>query len=424
MSDLVAALRERGLVEAVSDEEGLRRALQERRITLYAGFDPSAESLHIGNLMAILFLMRFQRQGHRPIVVVGGGTGMIGDPSGKSQERQLLTLDQLERNLAGIRRQLERFLDFDAAENAVLIVNNYDWLSRWSIIDFLRDVGKHFPLGYMLAKESVRRREEIGISYTEFSYMLLQAADFLHLFQEYGCELQVGGGDQWGNITAGVELIRRSLGETAYGLTSPLITTATGVKFGKSEAGAIWLDPEWTSPYQFYQYWLNVDDRDAVRYLQYFTFLPQERIQELAGAIAEHPERREAQRVLAEEVTALVHGPEALASAQRASQMLFGGEVRGLSDQALAEVFQEAPSTTLPRARLEQGIPILDLFTETGLAASKGEARNLIRGGGAYLNNERVADEALALTPAQLASESMLVLRSGKKKYHLVRFAG
>ena len=424
MEDVLQAMQERGLLEAVSDEPALRQALRARRVTCYAGFDPSADSLHIGNLMAIIGLMHFQRGGHRPLAVVGGGTGMIGDPSGKTQERPLLTLDEVERNLAGIRAQLARFLDFAAPDNPALLVNNYDWLGRWSVIDFLRDVGKHFPLGYMLGKESVRRREDAGISYTEFSYMLLQAADFAHLYQHFGCECQLGGGDQWGNITAGIELIRRSLGGAAYGLTVPLLTTASGVKFGKTEAGAVWLDAERTSPYQFYQYWLNVDDRDAVRYLGYFTFLPMARIAELEQATREHPERRETQRELSQEVTRLVHGAEALAGAERASQVLFGGQIQGLSDRVLAEVFQEAPATALPRARLEQGLPLLDLLTEAGLAPSKGEARNLVRGGGVYLNNERVDDERLVIGTAHLASEHLLVLRTGKKRYHLLRFAG
>jgi len=422
MPDLLDDLHQRGLIEAITDEAGLRRLIAAGPVTCYAGFDPTADSLHVGHLMAIVTLMRFQRAGHRPIAVVGGATGMIGDPSGKSEERNLLTLEQVEANMDGIRAQLEHFLDFGTPETGAIIVNNYDWLGSWSIIDFLRDVGKHFPLGYMLGKESVRKRVEAGISFTEFSYMLLQAVDFAWLLREYDCRLQLGGGDQWGNITAGVEYIRRSTGETAYGMTTPLILTASGVKFGKTEAGAVWLSAERTSPYQFYQYWINSDDRDVVRLLNYFTFLPHERIAELAAAVAEHPERREAQRVLAEEMTNLVHGPEALRAAQQASAVLFGGEVRGLGDQVLREVFGEAPSTVLPRERLRAGIPIVDLLAETGITSSKGEARNLIRGGGAYLNNERVMDESRTVTPADLAGESVLVLRSGKKKYHLVRF--
>lgn len=421
MENILPALKARGLVEAVTDEEALGRELASRMVTVYAGFDPTADSLHVGHLLAVMMLLRFQRAGHRPIVVIGGATGMIGDPSGKSAERVLLTQEVVDRNLVGMGAQLERFLDFGEAPNAAIMVNNYDWLGKWSIVDFLRDVGKHFPLGYMLGKDSVRRREEAGISYTEFSYMLLQAADFAELHRRYDCTLQVGGGDQWGNITAGVEYLRRSAGVTAHGMTTPLLMTASGVKFGKTEAGAVWLSAERTSPYQLYQYFLNADDRDVLTYLNYFTLLSDERLAELARAVAERPERREAQRVLAEEVTRLVHGEAALAGAQRASQVLFGGEVAGLSDQVLAEIFADAPSIELPRARLAAGLPLLDLLVEARAVGSKGEGRTLIRGGGLYLNNERVTEEGMVLTEANLASEHALVVRAGKKKYYLVR---
>jgi tyrosyl-tRNA synthetase len=422
VANIMKTLSERGLVSHKSDPQLEEKLAQP--VTLYAGFDPTAESLHIGNLLQIILMMRFQRHGHRPIAVVGGATAMIGDPSGKSEERNLLDNETIGRNLAGIKKQLERFLDFECEPNAALLVNNADWIGEFSFIDFLRDVGKYFRLGEMLGKESVRQRlqSEAGLSFTEFSYQLLQAYDFLHLSRKYDCFLQIGGDDQWGNITAGIELTRKKDGRTIYGLTSPLITTASGQKFGKTEAGTVWLDAERTSPYEFYQYWIRTDDRDVIRLLNYFTFLPIEQIAELEKDVAEQPEKRCAQQVLAQEVTKMVHGDKQTQLAQNASQVLFGQEVKGLSDRDLKSIFADVPSTSMSRQRLEEGIALIDALCDTGLAGSRGEAKKLIKAGGAYVNNVRVAKIDHQLNASSLASETILVLRSGKKKYHLLKF--
>ncbi|HVW37637.1 MAG TPA: tyrosine--tRNA ligase, partial [Pirellulales bacterium] len=340
MTDIFAELAWRGLIHHTTDNEKLPGWLAEKSRTLYAGFDPTADSLHVGHLVALMILRRFQRAGHRPIAVVGGATGMIGDPSGKSEERKLLSLDELKSNVAKMEAQMRSFLDFNAGEKSALLVNNYDWMSRFSYLDFLRDVGKNFPVNVMLAKDSVKsrlERSDVGLSFTEFSYMLLQAYDFVYLNEHYGCELQVGGSDQWGNITAGIDLGRRMRSAQLYGMTCPLLTKSDGTKMGKTESGALWLSPARTSPFAFYQYWVNVEDADAGKCLRFFTDLPQEEIEALDAVRAQDPGRRESQRRLAEEITRLVHGPAGLAKAQRATEILFGAEIDRLSDDELGE---------------------------------------------------------------------------------------
>jgi tyrosyl-tRNA synthetase len=405
--------------------EGLRDALATGRVTGYIGFDPTADSLHVGSLLPIMALARFQRAGHAPIAIVGGGTGLIGDPSGKTQERQLLTSEQVEKNVAGIRQQLARFLEFDdAAANAARIVNNADWLVPMPLMTFLRDVGKHFTVNYMLQKESVKRRleQEEGISYTEFSYLLTQAYDFVQLFDRTGCTLQMGGSDQWGNITAGIDLIRKLRGAKAHGLVLPLVTSSAGVKFGKTEAGTIWLDPARTTPFRFYQFWLNTDDRDVVRYLKFFTFFDEPRVGELARAVAERAERREAQRALAAHVTELVHGEPQRARAEQASALLFGGDVRQFSKDDILMVFDDVPSTDLdPSAFGPDGIPLAKLITASGLEPSSSAAMRLIKGGGFYVNDERIANEKARLTAGQAIEGEIFVLRKGQRDRRIIR---
>lgn len=426
MHDLMEELRWRGLVSQTTDDEGLGGWLMERPRTVYAGFDPTADSLHVGHLVALMVLRRFQKGGHRPIALLGGATGMIGDPSGRSEERALLSPEVLQANVAAIAGQLCRFLDFGGGPNAALMVNNYDWMGRFSYLDFLRQVGKHFPVGMMLAKDSVRSRLERppgGLSYTEFSYMLLQAYDFFYLYEQFGCEIQVGGSDQWGNITAGIDLVRRLRGVQLHGMTCPLLLKSDGTKMGKTEAGAVWLAPEKTSPYRFYQYWINLPDADVGRCLRYFTDLDRETITALEARHAQNPEMRQAQRRLADELTRLVHGQEGLSIAQRATEVLFGAEIHELTDAQLAEIFADVPSKQLPRDRLSgQGLPLVDALVEAGLATSKAEARRLISQGGVYLNNRRVRQIDTRLRPADLAGQTVLVLRCGKKTYALLQF--
>ena len=412
----------RGMIYAGT--EGVRDALASGPVTAYIGFDPTAPSLHVGSLLPLMALARIQRFGHSPIAIAGGGTGMIGDPSGKTQERQLLTLAQIDQNLIGIRAQLERFLDFEAPANPARIVNNADWLATLGLMPFLRDIGKHFTVNAMLARESVKRRieSEDGISYTEFTYSLLQAYDYLTLFDRYGCTLQLGGSDQWGNILAGADLIRKLRGGKAHGLVMPLVTTTSGVKFGKTEAGAVWLDPARTSPFRFYQFWLNTDDEDATRYLKYFTFLGRDAIAALEERVRAAPERREAQRELAREVTRLLHGDEGLARAERASSVLFGADLSALRQEEVLEVFDDVPSTELRRAELEgEGKALTDLLVLTGLASSKGEAARLIRQGGVYLNNRRVEGDRERATAERAIGGELLVLRKGGRQNHVVK---
>jgi tyrosyl-tRNA synthetase len=428
LHDIISDLRWRGLIHQTTEEEpALARWLGDRSRTLYAGFDPTAESLHVGSLLPLLLLRRFQKAGHRPIAVVGGATGMIGDPSGKSEERKLLSVEALRANIAGIETQMRQFLDFETGPRQALLVNNFDWMSRFSYIDFLRDVGKNFPVNVMLAKDSVSarlERQDSGMSYTEFSYMLLQAYDFVHLNEQYGCELQVGGSDQWGNITAGIDLARRMRGVQLYGLTCPLLTKSDGSKMGKTESGTVWLSGARTSPYQFYQYWINIEDADAGKCLRFLTELSREEIESLDAVRAVDPAKRESQRRLAEELTRLVHGEAGLTAARRATDVFFGAEIRELSDRQLGEIFADVPSKELPRSRLEgDGLSIIDALAESSLAKNKSDARRTIEQGGAYVNNRRVDSIEVKLSAKDLASETVIVLRSGKKKYGLLRFS-
>ncbi len=420
---LLEELSWRGLLQQQTHET-LADELAKGPMTLYCGFDPTADSLHVGSLVPIIGLMHFQRAGHKPIALVGGGTGLIGDPSFKAAERSLLTNEQVEANVVGIRGQLERFIDFEG-ENAAVLRNNIDWLGAMTFIEFLRDVGKHFSVNVMLGKESVRQRLEDrdhGISYTEFTYSLMQAYDFMYLNEAYGCQLQIGGSDQWGNIVAGMDLTRRVRGTDTFGLTLPLVTKSDGSKFGKSESGNIWLDSARTSPYKFYQFWLNQTDADAPRYLRYFTFLSKDEILDLERQLAEEPHKRAAQRRLAEEVTRLVHGESALQNALAASQAMFGGDLRGLDEATLADVFSEVPSSTLDRNILDAGKKLLDALVEMEVFSSKGEGRRLIKNGGLYLNSERIDGEDVELTTDSLLTDRLAVVRKGKKNYHLLRF--
>ena len=401
--------------------DGVRDALAAGPLTAYIGFDPTASSLHVGSLLTVMGLARLQRFGHTPIAIVGGGTGMIGDPSGKSQERVLLSREQIEANVVGIRHQLGRFLDFDTARNAAKIVDNAEWLGAVDILSFLRDIGKHFTVNYMLQKESVSRRlsSDEGISYTEFSYLVLQAYDFLQLFDRHGCVLQLGGSDQWGNITAGIELIRRVRGEKAHGLVWPLMKTASGVKFGKTEAGAVWLDAERTSPFHFYQFWLNTADVDVVRHLKVFTFLPRATIDALARALVEAPERREAQRTLAREVTTLVHGSDQVVRAERAAAVLFDDRVTSADVADVLMVFADAPSTEL--ALPGDGMPLVEMLAAVKLAASRSEATRLVKSGGVYVNNVRATDERARLRVTDAIGGQVILLRKGRKDQHVVK---
>ncbi|HEX2444155.1 MAG TPA: tyrosine--tRNA ligase [Vicinamibacterales bacterium] len=417
--DLYTELEWRGMIYEAT--EGLRQSLATGSITGYIGFDPTASSLHAGSLLTVMGLARLQRFGHTPLAIVGGGTGMIGDPSGKSQERALLSVDQIDANLAGIRAQLERFLDFDAGAHAARIVNNADWLGTTGLLDFLRDAGKHFTVNYLLQKESVNRRleSEEGISFTEFSYVLLQAYDFLQLFERLGCTLQLGGSDQWGNITAGIDLIRKVRGAKAHGLVWPLMKTASGTKFGKTEEGTVWLDPARTSPFRFFQFWLNTDDRDVVTYLKYFTFRSEVEIREIAASVERAPEKREAQRVLARDVTSLVHGREQTERAERASAVLFGGDITQANLDDALTVFEDAPSTEMRWP--DEGLTVIQALVTTGLAPSKSEAMRLIKSGGVYVNNQRVEDERAALRRSDAIGGRLFILRKGQRQNHLVK---
>jgi tyrosyl-tRNA synthetase len=428
-TDIFSDLKWRGLIHQTTADEFLPKWLREGCRTVYAGFDPTSASLHVGHLLPLMMLRRFQKAGHRPIALMGGATGMIGDPSGKSSERNLLTTDQLQENLVGIGAQLRQLLDFDSPDKGALLVNNNEWIGRFSYIEFLRDVGKNFPVNVMLAKDSVKSRLESstgnssGISYTEFSYMLLQAYDFVHLNREYGCQLQLGGSDQWGNVTAGIDLGRRMLGASLYGLTCPLLTRSDGVKMGKTEAGAIWLSAERTSPYAFYQYWFNVDDADCGKCLRFLTEIEREEIESLDLSRQESPEKNASQLRLAEELTRLIHGQEGLEKAELGKRIFFGEEISRLRDQEVDQIFADVPGSRLPISELRgDGLSISDALQKSGLVKSKGEARRLIEQGGAYVNNFRVSGLDRMITEGDLISETTIVLRSGKKKYALLRF--
>lgn len=415
---LIEELKWRGLIYQQTDEAGIEELLNKEQVTLYCGADPTADSLHIGHLLPFLTLRRFQEHGHRPIVLIGGGTGMIGDPSGKSEERTLQTEEQVQHNVEGISQQMHRLFEFGTEKGAVL-VNNKDWLSQISLIDFLRDYGKHVGVNYMLGKDSIQTRLENGISYTEFTYTILQAIDFGHLNRELNCKVQVGGSDQWGNITSGIELMRRMYGQTeAYGLTIPLVVKADGKKFGKTEGGSVWLDPEKTSPYEFYQFWINTTDDDVIKFLKYFTFLDQDEIAKLEQSLEEAPHLREAQKALAENVTRFIHGQEALDDAIRISQALFSGDLKSLSADELRAGFKDVPHVTLSKDTTN----LVEAIVETGISSSKRQAREDISNGAIYINGEREQNLKYELSDEDKIEGEFTILRRGKKKYFMVTY--
>jgi tyrosyl-tRNA synthetase len=419
--NILEELAWRGLIADCTDSLELGKRLAAGPITLYCGFDPTADSLHVGSLVPLLALRRFQLAGHHPIALAGGATGLIGDPSGKTVERQLLTRESLAANIAGLSAQLRRPLDFDTAANPACLLDNAHWTASMSFLDFLRDVGKHFTVNMMVAKESVRARmedRETGISYTEFSYMLLQAFDFFVLCRDRSCELQIGGSDQWGNITAGIDLCRKKLNRATFGLTLPLITNADGSKFGKSVGGNIWLDPRRTSVYRFYQFWIRTDDRDVVRYLKYFTFMGADEIQALQQEHSARPEARAAHKALAKAVTDLIHGPQATAEAMRASEILFGGDLAGVGESTFAEIVGEVPSKEIEAGRLAgPGLALVELLVHAGLCPSRGQARKDLEGGGIYVNNVREAQPQRMVGAQELLFGKHLLLRKGKRNY-------
>lgn len=432
MINFVEELRWRGMIHDMMP--GTEELLMKEMTSAYVGIDPTADSLHIGHLVGVMMLRHFQRAGHRPIALVGGATGMIGDPSMKSAERKLIDEDTLRHNQEAIRKQLAKFLDFESdAPNAAKLVNNYDWMKEFSFLDFIRDVGKHITVNYMMAKDSVKKRisgeSGEGLSFTEFSYQLIQGYDFTYLYQHEGCRLQMGGSDQWGNITTGTELIRRTLGGEAYALTCPLITKADGGKFGKTESGNIWLDPKYTSPYKFYQFWLNVSDADAAKYIKIFTSLTKEEIAALEEEQAAAPHLRPLQKRLAEEVTCMVHSREAYESAVEASAILFGNATKEaltkLDEDTLLALFEGVPSATLPMDKINgEGINILDLLAdEVAMFPSRGELRKLLKSGGVSINKEKVESEGMVLTSSDLLAGKYILAQKGKKNYFLITFA-
>jgi len=419
--DILEDLQKRGLIQQMTNEEGLKKHLAKKQVKLYCGFDPTGDSLHIGHLLPVTILKRFQEANHKPIALIGGGTGMIGDPSGRSSERSLNTAETVKGYADALTNQLSRLLKFDDSSNSVLARNNHDWLSKMTIIDFLRDAGKHFTVNYMLAKDSVASRIADGISYTEFSYMLLQSVDFLNLYKEEGVSLQIGGSDQWGNITAGLEFIRRSLDDEdieAYGLTVPLITKADGSKFGKTAGGAIWLDPEKTSPYEFYQFWYNTDDRDVIKFLHYFTFLSYEELEEITKQTASDPGARLAQKRLAEEVTVFVHGREALNRAVKISEALFSGDIKQLSIDEIKEGFKDVPTFETD----DKELGLIDLLIEAGISPSKRQAREDIKNGAIYINGERNQEINHVINESDRLEDKFTVIRRGRRKYSLIRY--
>lgn len=415
---LLEDLKWRGLIYQQTDESGTENILNKEQVTLYCGADPTADSLHIGHLLPFLTLRRFQEHGHRPLVLIGGGTGMIGDPSGKSEERTLQTEAQVETNVQGIYKQMHKIFEFDTEKGAKL-VNNKDWLGQISLIDFLRDYGKHVGVNYMLGKDSIQTRLEHGISYTEFTYTILQAIDFGHLNRTYNCKVQVGGSDQWGNITSGIELMRRMYGQTeAYGLTIPLVVKSDGKKFGKTEGGAVWLDAAKTSPYEFYQFWINTTDDDVIKFLKYFTFLEQEEIEALEKSLNEAPHLREAQKALAENVTRFIHGQDALDDAIRISQALFAGDLQSLSASELKEGFKDVPQVELSSETRN----IVEIIVETGISSSKRQAREDVNNGAIYINGIRQQDVNYELTNEDKIENEFTIIRRGKKKYFMVNY--
>lgn len=422
--DILQDLESRGLIHQTTDREGLKKHLSENQVTLYCGFDPTADSLHIGHLVPITMLKRFQKAGHKPIALIGGGTGMIGDPSGRTSERTLNDDAVVKGYSERIKQQIARLLDFDQGETPVISRNNHDWLASMTVIDFLRDAGKHFGINYMLAKESVSARIEQGITFTEFSYMILQSLDYLKLNEQENCTLQIGGSDQWGNITAGMELIRRSREEEAeevkvFGLTVPLITKADGTKFGKTAGGAIWLDSEKTTPYEFYQFWINTDDRDVLKFTRYFTFLTEAEMTEMEEEVTNHPENRLAQKRLAEEMTEIVHNKAALEQAQKISASLFTGDLKQLSANDIQQGFKGVP--TFKAAKEDLGL--IDLLVNASISSSKRQAREDIQNGAVYINGERQQDLQYVVDEDDRIENQFTIIRRGKKKYFLVSYA-
>ncbi|PFG05099.1 tyrosine--tRNA ligase [Bacillus sp. es.034] len=418
--DLLKDLEWRGITYQQTDAEGLKDVLNKESISIYCGIDPTADSMHIGHLLPFLTLRRFQNQGHRPLVLVGGATGLIGDPSGKNEERKLQTVEAIQGNVASIKEQLESIFDFEG-ENGAVMVNNYDWIGAMDVVTFLRDFGKHVGVNYMLAKDTISSRLESGISFTEFTYTILQAMDFNHLYDNYNCKLQIGGSDQWGNITTGLELIRRTHEEEtkAFGFTIPLVTKADGTKFGKTESGAVWLDPKKTSPYEFYQFWINAADADVVKYLKYFTFLSHEEIEALAASVETEPHLRKAQKTLAEEMTKLIHGEEALDQAIRITQALFSGDIKSLSASEILEGFKDVPSFEQSKG---EEIGLVDLLVNGKISPSKRQAREDVGNGAIYINGERITDLQHVMGEGDKIEGQFTIIRRGKKKYFRVQY--
>lgn len=418
-NELLEDLKWRGLLYQQTDEEGLADVLENEKISLYCGVDPTADSMHIGHIVPLLTLRRFQMHGHRPILLVGGATGMIGDPSGRNEERQLQTTEQIDRNVEGIKVQMQQIFDFQT-ENGAKMVNNRDWIGAMSVIEFLRDYGKLISVNYMLAKDSVASRLETGISFTEFSYTLIQAIDFNHLYDNYNCRVQIGGSDQWGNITSGLEVIRKTHHEEAkaFGITIPLVTKADGTKFGKSAGGSVWLDAKKTSPYEFYQFWINTSDADVVKYLKIFTFISREDIESLESSVETEAHLRKAQKVLAEEMTKLIHGESALDDALRITKALFSGDLKALSASEMKAAFKDVPSIEMER----EPKSIVDLIVEAGISSSKRQAREDVTNGAISVNGEKVTDLEYVIDEKDRLEDAFSIIRRGKKKYHMVQF--
>ena len=420
-NELLQDLQWRGLLYQQTDAEGMEKLLNEQKVSLYVGVDPTADSMHIGHIVPLLTLRRFQKAGHKPILLVGGATGTVGDPSGRSEERQLQTMEQVEKNVQGLKKQMERLFDFSSdAENGAQLVNNNDWVGPMTLIDFLRDYGKLINVNYILNKDTVASRLDSGISFTEFAYTLIQGIDFNHLYDHHNVRIQVGGSDQWGNITTGLEMIRKTHDENAkaFGITIPLVTKADGTKFGKTAGGAVWLDAEKTSPYEFYQFWINAADADVVKYLKIFTFLTREEIEALEVSVQQEPHLRKAQKALAEEMTRLIHGQEALEAAQRITAALFSGNLKELSATEMKDAFKDVPTAELPK----EDKNIIDVLIEAGVSSSKRQAREDVTNGAISVNGEKVTDLEYVVDAKDRLEDSFTIIRRGKKKYHMVRF--
>ena len=417
---LLEDLQWRGLLYQQTDAEGLEKLLNEEKVSLYVGVDPTADSMHIGHIVPLLTMRRFQQAGHRPVLLVGGATGMIGDPSGRSTERNLLTEEQIATNVAGLKAQMERIFDFTSDENGAKLVNNYDWVGKLSIIDFLRDYGKLVNVNYLLAKDTIASRLETGISFTEFTYTIIQGLDFNHLYDHFNVRIQIGGSDQWGNITTGLEVIRKTHDEDAkaFGITIPLVTKADGTKFGKTAGGAVWLDAEKTSPYEFYQFWINTADADVIKYLKIFTFLSRDEIEALQVAVETEPHLRKAQKALAEAMTRLIHGEEALETAQRITVALFSGDLKALSADEMKNAFKDVPSVELAK----EDKNIVELLVEAGISSSKRQAREDVTNGAISINGEKVTDLDYVVNAEDRLEDAFSIVRRGKKKYHMVKF--